>query len=490
VNDLSVMISVLRHAPGPAWVMDRDGRIVHANQAALQHLGPIHMGSDVDPDWSLDRHARVFDRAQEGEETRFERRLRVRDEDRSFLVVVPATPVPGVMVAWLVLDNLSEGLVETERLASMGALAAGVAHEIRNPLTYLSGNLGVLKRELKGLRSRIEAEDPEQATWAEEMMATLDDARKGAERVGNIVEELRSFSRSEEGSLHPIDPAAALEAAINMAASQFRHHVQLQKNIRPTPSVLAHETRLAQVFVNLLLNATHAVEDRDDGRIWVSTDLRSGGVVIEIRDNGPGIDPALIDKIFDPFFTTKPVGVGTGLGLPICRRILRTFDGVIDIVQSDASGTTMRVTIPALLDELSFSTDVTPTPVESFIDRPARVLLVDDEPLVCKTLRRGLGRGVSVRTALSVQEALEELAKSPEIDAIVCDVMMPNLGGADLYQSVQERWPALAPRIIFMTGGTLSDRVQRIIGNSGRPVLEKPFDLHILQDLIHELRAP
>ena len=93
-------------------------------------------------------------------------------------------------------------------------------------------------------------------------------------------------------------------------------------------------------------------------------------------------------------------------------------------------------------------------------------------------------------TGPALQEALEELAKSPEVDAIVCDVMMPNLGGADLYQSVQERWPALAPRIIFMTGGTLSDRVQRIIGNSGRPVLEKPFDLHILQDLIHELRAP
>lgn len=489
MSELKTVIGLLRFAPNPAWVMDREGRVLHANQAALNLLGPASLGSERDPDWSQEMHARVFDRAQQGQETRFERRLDIDGAAERFIVTVPPSDVPGILVAWLLLDDLTENLIETERLASMGSLAAGVAHEIRNPLTYLSGNLAVLKRELKTRRARLleEVAGDGEIGWIDEMLMTLGEARQGSDRVVTIVEELRSFSRSQEATLEPVDPIAVLDAAISMASTQFRHHADLVRAVRPVPRVLANDTHLAQVFVNLLLNAAHATQDRDDARITVRTEEGPGGVVIEVIDNGVGIAPKDAPRIFDPFFTTKPVGIGTGLGLPICRRIMRSFDGEIEVAATAPTGTTMRVTIPSLLDGMSFDdteADTTPLPVP--VDDPPHILIVDDEPLVCSTLRRGLTGSARVRTACSAQEALEALADDSNVDAIVCDVMMPNLGGADLYQAIQERYPQLAVRMIFMTGGTFSDRIQRIIVGSGRPVLEKPFDLDVLRTLIKE----
>ena len=487
MSDLSLAISLLRHAPTPAWLMDREGGVLHANQAALDVLGRAAMGSELDTEWNAERHARVFDRAQQGKETRFERSMRVGDQVETFLVVVPPSPIPQAMVAWLHHDRVTDGLIETERLASMGALAAGVAHEIRNPLTYLSGNLAVLEREMATSASRMRDHDAPAAAQnrMKEMLLTLAEARQGSARVATIVDELRSFSRSGETSLVSVDPLAVLDAAINMASTQFRHHADLERNLRPVPRVLAHETRLAQVFVNLLMNASQATAESADARISVRTELRHDGVIVEISDNGGGIPGADIDQVFEPFYTTKPAGIGTGLGLPICRRILRSFDGHIEVARTGPEGTTMRVTLPPLLEEaLSDSWSPTPTGV----DRKSRVLIVDDEPLVCSTLRRGLGDRAEVRTACSVQDALEALENDSRVDAIVCDVMMPNLGGADLYQAIQERFPELSSRVIFMTGGTLVDRVYKIISASKRPVLEKPFDLDVLQRLVAELR--
>ncbi|HJN72732.1 MAG TPA: ATP-binding protein [Myxococcota bacterium] len=489
MSDLNAIIGLLRHAPSPAWIMDAQGRILHANHSALALLGPASTGSELDPDWSSERHARVFERAQQGKESRFDRKLSIDGTPEPFVVFVPPSSVPGVMVAWLLSDRVTEGLIETERLASMGTLAAGVAHEIRNPLTHLSGNLAVLKRELRAMRARLVARgvELERIEWVDEMLTTVAEACQGSDRVATIVEELRTSSHSDESSLEPVDPLNVLDAAINMASTQFRHHAELERAFRPVPAVLANETRLAQVFVNLLINAAHATSDRDNARITVRSDLRPEGIVFEVSDNGPGIDPKDADRIFEPFYTTKPIGIGTGLGLPICRRIVRSFDGDIEVAATSSAGTTMRVTLPALLDETTFAESYTPTPLPIEPERKARVLIVDDEPLVCSTLRRGLAGAATVRVACSVQEALDALRKDNDVDAIVCDVMMPNLGGADLYQALQERWPQLASRMIFMSGGTLTARAQRVIGSSGRPVLEKPFDLHVLRGMIEDL---
>ncbi|HET7501259.1 MAG TPA: ATP-binding protein, partial [Kofleriaceae bacterium] len=235
-------------------------------------------------------------------------------------------------------------LLVSDRMASLGTLAAGIAHEINNPLAFVTGNLEAMAETLQAGRPRPTAED------CDELAVAIADARDGAERVRKIVQGLRSFSRSEEAERRgPLALPGVLEAAIRMTSNEIRHRAQLVREIGPVPQVIADDGRLTQVFINLLVNAAHAIPEGrfDRNRITVRTRTDEQGLaVVEIEDTGKGIAPELVSRVFDPFFTTKDVGEGTGLGLSICHGIVSGLGGQISIDSVPGRGTTFRVVLP------------------------------------------------------------------------------------------------------------------------------------------------
>ena len=220
--------------------------------------------------------------------------------------------------------DLKAQLAQTDRLTSLGTLAAGVAHEINNPLAYVLLNLGFVHEELAKL-FRQDADE-----HVHEVRRALEHARDGAERIRDIVRSLKTFSRPENEMVAPLDVARVLDATIAMVANEVRHRGRLVKDYAPTPTVVANEARLGQVFLNLLLNAVQALPEGRVERNVIRVVVRPGSsdnVFIEVHDNGVGIAPQVRGRIFEPFFTTKPVGVGTGLGLAICHGIVTRLGG-------------------------------------------------------------------------------------------------------------------------------------------------------------------
>ncbi len=238
--------------------------------------------------------------------------------------------------------ELQERAVRAERLASLGTLAGGIAHEINNPLSYILSNLHFLSSALATLRS----DDPERLAEARQV---ADETRQGAERVRHIVHELLAFARPSK-EIKLVDLHRVLDLAINVAASEIRFRARLVKDYRDTPSVYGDESRLGQVALNLLINAAQAIPegrpDQNQIRVTARTDV-SGRALFEVRDTGRGIPPEIRSRVFEPFFTTKPVGLGTGLGLSICHGIVSSLGGEISVESEVGKGTAFRVLLPA-----------------------------------------------------------------------------------------------------------------------------------------------
>jgi PAS domain S-box-containing protein len=258
--------------------------------------------------------------------------------------------------------EMQANLLHADRLAAMGTLAAGVAHEINNPLAYAMGNLDMLARRLPEAIARLQAEA---GTTSEEGAAgrlsavaadlaesceMLTVAREGAARVRTIVLDLKRFSRPDEALVGPVDVQEVLEYAIGIAASELRHRARVVRDYADVPLVAVNESRLGQVFLNLLLNAAQAIPEGDtegqEIRVRTRVDDK-GSVVVEIADTGVGIPPRLIGRVFDPFVTTKQAGEGTGLGLFVSRSIVKDAGGEIALESEVGRGTTVRVTLPA-----------------------------------------------------------------------------------------------------------------------------------------------
>ena len=239
---------------------------------------------------------------------------------------------------------LERQLVFSDRMALVGTLASGVGHEINNPLATVAANIELLIDELDAL-----GRDPSPARLAESRAMALD-AQSGAERIRKIVLSLKTFSRAEPECRVALDVHPVVDLAVDMAANEIRQRAQLVKAYGRTPVVFADEARLAQVFINLLVNATQALpeghSDAHEIRITTSTDA-AGRAVIEVRDTGPGIPAAIMDRVFDPFFTTKPVGIGTGLGLSVCHNLVKAVGGEITVSNGAERGAIFRVALPA-----------------------------------------------------------------------------------------------------------------------------------------------
>ncbi len=372
--------------------------------------------------------------------------------------------------------ELEARLALADRMASLGTLAAGVAHEINNPLSYVVGNLAFVREAL----AAGAATPPEALTQARQ---ALDEANEGAARVRQIVGDLRALSRSGEDRREPVDVGAAVRSAANVAAGVLRPCAALRLELDPTPPVLGDPARLGQVFLNLLVNAGQAIgEGRPEANaITVRTAIEPDGRVrVEVSDTGPGIPPEVLPRIFAPFFTTKPAGQGTGLGLAICQQAVEGMGGVMEARSRPGEGATFTLLLPPAPVALR-PAGVAPAAVPR-----ARVLVVDDEPYVGKTMRRILGGSHDVEVVSSAQAALERLAQPPAPDVILCDLMMPGMTGMDLHAALLARDPAAAGRMVFVTGGALHEASRRFIAAVANPVLEKPFATDLLRGVVAE----
>ncbi|MBA2538609.1 MAG: response regulator [Deltaproteobacteria bacterium] len=359
-------------------------------------------------------------------------------------------------------------LALSDRLASIGTLAAGIAHEINNPLTYVMANIALVIDD-------VEAEIVDHRSVQE----LLGEARDGADRIRQIVRGLQMLSRPNEEEIQHVDVAAVFESTIKMASNELRHRAQLIREFGEVPKVRMNSARLGQVMLNLLVNAAHSIKVGNASlhqiRVRTAT-APNGDAVVEVRDSGCGIPREVQSRIFEPFFTTKPIGSGTGLGLSLCHSIVAAAGGKIEVFSEPGQGTTMRVTLPAATEE--------PAPPQklSAVQGPRlRVLVVDDEPMIRRCVQRMLEPQHTVAVVESGASALAEIETGKHYDVVLCDLMMPRMTGIELYSQLVESSSSFANRIVFMTGGAFGDDSERFVQSCDRPIVGKPLDRRMLE---------
>ena len=479
--------ALVEHAPD-AIVVSRNGIVLYANAAAARLLGHDDVSELVGkPMTFLDRRSaevmrrRIEQMAATGERL-VPREYPARRRDGSEITAEIASTLiefegaPAVLAyARDVTDRtrLRAQLVHADRLASLGTMAAGVAHEINNPLSFIG-----LATEMLG--KRVGAEEA----------ALVAEVRTGIDRIAAIVRDLRFFGRDDDEPPGPVDLAAAIDAAERLVMHEIRPHGILVKEYGELPAVVGVARHIEQVFVNLLLNAAHALEDRTQGRIVLRSSVATEQVVVLIEDNGCGIPAEKLDLIFEPFFTTRTVGGGTGLGLSICRDIVVRYGGSLVARSTVGEGTAMELALMRARGQPAQGV-LPPPPALPAELRPSkgalRVLVVDDEPLIVGSIARMLEARATVVGETVAARALELILGAPAFDAIVCDVMMPGMTGPDLHERVARERPELASRFVFVTGGTYTARTRDYLGSVPNAILQKPFGLAQLVAAIQQV---
>ncbi|MBS2017870.1 MAG: response regulator [Deltaproteobacteria bacterium] len=483
-------------------VVHRDDHIVYVNPAALHRLGFTDasqlVGKPLDLVVAETRRKRSTSGDQRPDSkitTRPEQVWRGADGRMIPVEVVTSDVDIGGGAAEVVLgrdlterDHIAAGMIEMDRMASIGILAAGVGHEINNPLAYVLANLEFVSDEIHQLVAALapEVRDGMQARIAD-LEQALADTTHGAQRVRDIVYDLRTFSRGSEDKLTLVDVRQVLDSSVRMAAVQIRQRALIEKDYSETPAVLANESRLGQVFLNLVVNAAHAMSEgrANENRIRLRTVTEGDEVVVQIGDTGAGIAPEVLPRIFEPFFTTKPAGQGTGLGLSICRRIIRSLDGEISVTTEVGKGTTFTVRLPsaAAASERAIQEPTRATA----IGRRARVLCVDDEPAIGMALRRALGESHDVVVLTRAAEACDRVAAGELFDVVLCDLMMPEMNGMALHAELTKSAPELAGRMIFLTGGAFTAEARAFLARIPNPRLEKPVGIADLRQALDAL---
>jgi len=378
---------------------------------------------------------------------------------------------------------LQKQLEVSDRLTSLGTMAAGVAHEINSPLSIVLANTSFVLDELRSQRADAQAAGRETHPFDGTIRAQIE-TESAVERIAKIVSSLQAFARPAQPSGGAASVHKAAVWAVRSTVAEFTSRATVDVDIpAELPPVRLDETRLGQVLVNLLVNAAHAIAPGHSARNRVSIRARDAesSVVIEVSDSGSGMAPDLLRRVFEPFFTTKPVGVGTGLGLSICHGIVRSVSGQLDVESTPGVGTTFRITIPK-----AETAEVT-------VDRPAvsarrgRILLIDDDAGFLKALCRILSDHETVAVQ-DARDALELLAREP-FDIIFSDIMMPAMSGPEFYEQLLSVQPEAAGRVVFLTGGALSNHTRDFLGAIANTCLEKPISVAELRAFVAQLLA-
>jgi len=499
-----VMRLVFEHAPLGIFHFDERGVLTATNERFVQLLGStrerlVGLNLTMLPD------PRVRDciiEALAGRAAQFEGEYVAVTGDRTTPLRVVFEPIlqrdghvlGGVGLA----EDISERsaaerrAAQAERLVSLGTLAAGVVHELQNPLAFVIASLDLASRHLTSLESgplltSLHSGPPSSGSPLAAVRGAVDNAREGAWRVATIIRDLKAFARSDEERRKPIDVHAPLEAALKLVMNQVRHRATIQRDLRATSKVRASESRLVQLFVNLLLNAAEAIPEghADRERITLGTEDDGDDVAITVEDTGKGIAPEVRERLFEPFVSDKPGGMG--LGLAICHGLVAALGGSVSAVARLPRGTRFVIRLPAAPREEA--SEHTPLPMPVAPPQSGRVLVVDDEERLAETIRMVLSPLHDVDVCFRGRDVLDRIRQGREYDVVLCDLMMPDLSGPELFEQVKALDPKLAERFIFLTGGAFTARTREFLQEVGNPRLEKPFELEALERIVQDALA-
>jgi len=490
-EDAALLEAVLRSAPDLVVYVGVDGLVQWANSpppvASPDAIVGGHWLAFELPEQRADL-ARVFARVlATGEPASFDGPGPIRDgtvgwRSRRFGPVRREAQVIGIVIVSRDVTEAKAAQVQlmvSDRMASLGALAAGMAHEINNPLAAAMGNVEVVRENLRGAVVK--------PLPAADLVEVLDDVLEAASRIRFVVRDLKMFSRSSDDDRAIVDVKKALDSALRLARNETRHRAHVEAVYTHTRSVMGNESRLGQVFLNLLVNAAQALPDgnADDNAIRIVTYDLDEKVVVKISDTGAGIPAEVQKHLFRPFFTTKPVGIGTGLGLSICHRIVASMGGNISFRSAAGQGTDFFVELPVaagtgpiVLPEMR--------PMPQAVRR-GRILIIDDDAMVRDSTANMLSRDHDVVKVAGGAAGLDTIRSQPDFDVILCDLMMPQMTGMDFFVALSNLLPRLIGSVVFMTGGAFTPTARGFLNAVRNRHLEKPFDLVTLRTLVNEL---
>jgi signal transduction histidine kinase len=376
------------------------------------------------------------------------------------------------------LGKAQEALHRAEKLAALGQFAAGVAHEVNNPAAVVNANLHYL--------AETEGED-----LSEDGRAAVRDSIQAMRRIASIVRQLldagRVAAQVEEAASIAVRPIA--DEASRVARTRFGTRALITNEVPEGLHAAGQETLLVQVLVNLIVNAAQAIPEGRRGLVTVRGEEAGDRVSITVEDNGVGMDAEVLRRVFEPFFTTKPFGSGTGLGLAVSRGLLAGIGGDLRLESKVGVGTRAIVDLAAAAAPAARPAAAPPPGDRIRLVEPAprlRVLLVDDEPEVRTSHRRLLEPRYDVELAEGVEGGLSRL-QTERFDIVLCDLMMPGGGGEELYRTLERRAPDIARRVVFVTGGALTERSRQFLESQPQPVLYKPIDLDVLANVTKRL---
>jgi nitrogen-specific signal transduction histidine kinase/CheY-like chemotaxis protein len=406
--------------------------------------------------------------------------LRGAEQRSAELSVVPVTWQGAPALAASLRDNTERRKAEAQlaaadRLASLGALVTSVAHDINNPLAAMIFNL------------ELAAQAALAQPGLEELQQLIADAREAAGHVRAVVRDLRIFARASEDQDDIADVRRVVDTTLRMTNNQTRHRARLVVTLDDVPEVRANESRLGQVLLNLVVNAAQAIPEgaAPDNCIGVSARRRDDWVEIAVSDTGCGMTPALQNRLFTPFFTSKPADQGTGLGLSICQRIVESYGGKMEVESRVGVGSTFRVLLPMRTAPATLCP--APAVVVREGHRRGRILVIDDDVMVGNAFARAMTSEHAVQVAYSAQDGLAILRTDSNFDVVLCDVMMPEMTGTELFERLEREMPELAKKVVFFTGGAFTPKTRELLARLPNRKLDKPIDVDVLSALIAEL---
>ncbi|MBI5886699.1 MAG: response regulator [Deltaproteobacteria bacterium] len=367
----------------------------------------------------------------------------------------------------------------TSKLAALGEMAAGIAHEVNNPLQVMMANIELLEGSV-----------------SEKGYKRIDNLKDGIHRIKSIVRDLLIFAREQTTEVDDVDINSVVTKVMDILGNQLRvANVKVELDLDKRPLVgRCNRNLIQQVLINLLQNAKDAIEGSGKGsKVSIRSVLLPGGViVVEVADDGPGIPDEIADRIFDPFFTTKEVGKGTGLGLSVSRRIIESMGGNISVSSSPSFGTVFTISLLDNRGAASKKTEPRPSaPLDYAILAKKTAIVVDDEAGVVRAITESVGRHVaSIDSAADGATALEKILDK-DYDLILLDIKMPGMNGMELYRHIGTEKPYLTERVIFLTGDTENEATAAFLRLTGCRYLSKPFGMKELLDMMcsHEIEA-
>jgi PAS domain S-box-containing protein len=481
----------INHAPIAIWSADKDGIVLMSEGAGLAAMG-VKSGQLVGEDvFAMYRdHPTIPDanrRALAGESFWTTAEVPGAIYDTYMTPLRDSTDaIIGIMALShdvTELRRLQANAIQNDRAIALGTLAASLAHEINNPLSYLLAHAEMCEKNLSQLELALESATDsavhELRALTKQVRSDLEPVRGAAERVARITRQLKTLSRSPEEHRQPIDVRSVVLSVIELVGKRAEAFAQVRLELGTPAHVVADEARLVQVVLNLVLNAMQAVRGQRPANAEILVRARSEDerVALDVEDSGSGVPARDRERIFEPFFSTKEPGEGTGLGLFVCRNIVRDLGGEITVEDRPSGGARFRVTLPRFDGPVPNASSLPPQSKPK-PEKRSRILLVDDEPSLVHAFAKCLRlEGHEVESARDGASALEVLLSDQPFDLIFCDLMMRGLTGMDLERALLERAPQRLSRIVFMSGGAYTPDARAFLEAHRAQSVDKPFDI-------------